>query len=96
VAGALSRANVLINATPAGLGGSPGPEVDLAALPSTAVVMDMIYRPLRTGLLEAARTRGCRTVDGLAMLIGQARPSFEALFGRPPPAIGVRTLAEAG
>jgi shikimate dehydrogenase len=94
--GALSRANVLINATPAGLGGSQGPAVNLAALPSTAVVMDMIYRPLRTGLLEAARARGCRTVDGLAMLIGQAGPSFEALFGRPPPAIDVRTLAEAG
>jgi shikimate dehydrogenase len=94
--GVLSRANVLINATPAGLGGSPGPTVDLAALPSTAVVMDMIYRPLHTGFLEAAKARGCRTVDGLAMLIGQAGPSFEALFGRPPPAIDVRTLAEAG
>lgn len=92
---ALTCANALINATPAGLGGSPGPAVDLAALPSTAVVMDMIYRPLRTGLLEEAAARGCRTVDGLAMLIGQAAPSFEALFGRPPPAIDVRALAEA-
>ncbi|MBV8682361.1 MAG: shikimate dehydrogenase [Caulobacteraceae bacterium] len=92
---ALARANVLVNATPAGLAGSAGPTVELARLPSTAVVMDMIYRPLRTALLEAAASRGCRTVDGLAMLIGQARPSFEALFGRAPPAIDVRTLAEA-
>jgi shikimate dehydrogenase len=91
----LESANVLINATPAGLSGSAPPPVDLAALPSTAVVMDMIYRPLRTGLLEAARGRGLCTVDGLAMLIGQARPSFEALFGAAPPAIDVRTLAEA-
>lgn len=91
----LGRANVLINATPAGLAGSAAPEADLSALPSTAVVMDMIYRPLRTELLEASVRRGLRTVDGLAMLIGQARPSFEALFGRPPPAIDVRTLAEA-
>ncbi|HEX4742187.1 MAG TPA: shikimate dehydrogenase [Caulobacteraceae bacterium] len=91
----LGSANVLINATPAGLSGSAPPPVDLTALPSTAVVMDMIYRPLRTGLLEAARGRGLCTVDGLAMLIGQARPSFEALFGAAPPAIDVRTLAEA-
>lgn len=93
--GVLDRANALINATPAGLAGSAPPEVDQAALPPTAVVMDMIYRPLRTSLLEAAGRRGLRTVDGLAMLIGQAAPSFEALFGRPPPAIDVRTLAEA-
>ena len=94
-ASALSQANVLINATPAGLAGSPAPPVDLAVLPPTAVVMDMIYRPLRTSLLEGAVARGCRTVDGLAMLIGQAGPSFEALFGRSPPAIDVRALAEA-
>jgi shikimate dehydrogenase len=94
-AAALGRANVLINATPAGLSGSAPPQVDLAALPPTAAVMDMIYRPVRTGLLEAARGRGLCTVDGLAMLIGQARPSFEALFGAAPPAIDVRTLAEA-
>ncbi|HEY2049212.1 MAG TPA: shikimate dehydrogenase [Caulobacteraceae bacterium] len=91
----LAGANALINATPAGLAGSAPPKADLAALPSTAVVMDMIYRPLRTGLLEAAAARGLRTVDGLAMLIGQARPSFEALFGAAPPPIDVRTLAEA-
>jgi shikimate dehydrogenase len=92
---ALERANVLINATPAGLAGSAPPAADITRLPSTAVVMDMIYRPLRTDLLEAARRRGLRTVDGLAMLIGQAAPSFEALFGRPPPTMDVRRLAEA-
>jgi shikimate dehydrogenase len=58
-----------------------------------AAVMDMIYRPLRTDLLRAAEARGLATVDGLAMLIGQARPSFEALFGRPPPDIDVRKAA---
>jgi shikimate dehydrogenase len=67
--------------------------VALTLAPSTAVVMDMDYRPLVTPLLAEARTRGLQTVDGLAMLIGQARPSFEALFGVAPPAIDVRALA---
>jgi shikimate dehydrogenase len=47
--------------------------------------MDMTYRPLHTPFLEAAATRGLRTVDGLDMLIGQAIPAFEAFFGQPPP-----------
>ena len=57
--------------------------------------MDMVYRPVRTAFLEAGHARGLRTVDGLAMLIGQARPSFERFFGRRPPAINVRALAVA-
>jgi shikimate dehydrogenase len=57
--------------------------------------MDMIYRPLRTALLTRAEALGLRTVDGLAMLIGQAAPSFQAMFGRPPPAVDVRRLALA-
>jgi len=68
------------------------PEVDLAALEPGTVVMDMTYRPLETPLLAAARARGLTAVDGLAMLIGQARPSFEAIFGVSPPAIDVRGL----
>jgi shikimate dehydrogenase len=59
--------------------------VPLETLPAGAAVMDMVYRPLRTPLLVQAETLGNVTVDGLAMLIGQAIPSFEALFGRPPP-----------
>jgi shikimate dehydrogenase len=57
------------------------------------VVMDMVYRPLDTPLLIAARALGLRTVDGLAMLIGQARPSFTAFFGLAPPDIDVRAEA---
>jgi shikimate dehydrogenase len=57
--------------------------------------MDMVYRPVRTALLSGAQSRGLRTVDGLAMLIGQARPSFERFFDRPPPAIDVRAAAMA-
>jgi shikimate dehydrogenase len=85
----------VINATPLGLNGMAGPEAPLDSLRSDGVVMDMVYRPIRTAFLEAARARGLRTVDGLAMLIGQARPSFERLFGRPAPAIDVRGLAVA-
>jgi shikimate dehydrogenase len=91
----LARAVAVINATPAGLAGAPGLDLDLAALDSAAVVMDMVYRPLRTPLLRAAAARGLRTVDGLSMLIGQAIPSFRLLFGRDPPAIDVRAPAEA-
>ncbi len=93
---ALADIGAMINATPQGQGGGPGPAVDLGALPGGAVVMDMVYRPLETDLLARARSRGLRTVDGLAMLIGQARPSFQAFFGSPPPAdLDVRALALA-
>jgi shikimate dehydrogenase len=87
----------VINATSLGLNGGDGPALDFTALPIGAVVMDMVYRPLETSFLARARAAGHRTVDGLAMLIGQARPSFAALFGQPPPAavdVRVRCLAE--
>ncbi len=91
----LSTAQALINATPQGFNGLGAPAVDLSGAPPTCVVMDMVYRPIRTGLLLSAAARGLRTVDGLEMLIGQARPSFEAFFGQPPPDIDVRVLALA-
>jgi shikimate dehydrogenase len=94
-AGALAGANAIINATTLGLGGGPGPKADFSAAPKTAVVMDMVYQPLRTAFLEAAAAAGLRTVDGLEMLIGQARPSFEALFGVAAPDTDVRSLALA-
>ena len=94
LARAQSGAAALINATSLGLAGGAPLDVDLAPLPGTAVVMDMVYKPLETPLLAQARKRGLRTADGLAMLVGQAAPSFEAFFGRPPPAdVDVRTLA---
>jgi shikimate dehydrogenase len=86
----------VINATPLGLNGGEGPPLDFAALPKSAVVMDMVYRPLETEFLARARAAGHRTVDGLTMLIGQARPSFAALFGQSPPAhVDVRALCLA-
>jgi shikimate dehydrogenase len=87
---AFSGAGLLVNAA------SGGPLPTLELLPDTAVVMDMTYRPLMTPLLQSAAARGLRTVDGLAMLIHQARPSFEALFGvAPPEALDIRALALA-
>lgn len=90
---ALGEACAIINATSAGLAGGQALEVPFSAAPAGAAVLDMTYKPLRTPLLEAAEACGLRTVDGLAMLIGQAKPSFEAFFGtRPPEATDVRTL----
>jgi len=86
-AAALKSAVLVINA--AGV----SPEIDLTGLPDEAVLMDMTYRPLTTAFLAAGRTRGLAAVDGLAMLIGQARPSFRALFGLEAPDIDVRGLA---
>lgn len=74
---------------------SAPPEIDIGALRPDAVLMDMTYRPLLTPFLVAGRTQGLTTVDGLAMLIGQARPSFRAFFGAEPPPVDVRALALA-
>lgn len=68
---------------------------DLSRLPAGAAVMDMTYMPLETPLLAAARAAGLTPVDGLGMLIGQARPAFARFFGRPAPDLDVRALALA-
>ena len=71
---------------------SVAPSIDFDRIAPGTVVMDMTYKPLATPFLTAARERGLPTVDGLAMLIGQAAPSFEALFRRPPPPLDLRAL----
>ncbi|SPU42050.1 shikimate dehydrogenase [Brevundimonas diminuta] len=85
-ANVLEGADLVINAL------SVAPDISLAALKPSAVVMDMTYKPVVTPLLAAARARGLTTVDGLAMLIGQAAPSFEAIFRRPPPPLDLRAI----
>jgi shikimate dehydrogenase len=95
VGNALAGAHAVINATPLGLGGGEGPDLPLEAAPPDCVVMDMVYRPLRTRLLERAAAAGLATVDGLGMLIGQAAPSFATLFGRPPPPLDIRSRVVA-
>ena len=91
-AAAFDGVALVVNATTLGLGGGRGPEAWLERASPGAVVLDMVYKPLRTEFLRRAAAAGCAPVDGLAMLIGQARPSFEAFFGAPPPAIDVRAL----
>ena len=93
--GAYADAALIVNATTLGLGGGVGADVPFQATQAAVVVMDMVYRPLRTEFLMRAAAVGRTTVDGLAMLIGQARPSFEALFGAAPPDIDVRGLCLA-
>jgi len=89
---AFKDAAVIINATSLGLGGGEGPRTAFQLAPG-AVVMDMVYKPLVTSFLDRAARAGHPTVDGLGMLIGQARPSFEAFFGQAPPDIDVRAVA---
>ncbi len=81
---ALAGCGLLINATSLGLTGKPALEIELAALPEDAVVADIVYSPLETDLLAAARARGNRCVDGLGMLLHQAVPGFECWFGVKP------------
>jgi shikimate dehydrogenase len=96
VENAFEGAAAIINATSLGLGGGEGPDAPFDRAPGSAVVMDMVYKPLVTGFLDRAAEAGHPTVDGLEMLIAQARPSFEAFFGRPPPAdVDVRAVALA-
>jgi shikimate dehydrogenase len=92
----LSQAGLVVNATSLGLGGGAGPAARLELTLKNAVVVDMVYKPLRTEFLNRADTAGRRTVDGLEMLLRQAVPSFEAFFGVTPPAqVDVRALALA-
>ena len=81
--GALEDAGLLVNATSLGMTGEPELAIDLALLPRQAVVVDLVYVPLETDLLAAARRRGNCVVDGLGMLLHQGRPGFEAWFGTP-------------
>ena len=92
----LDGAALLVNATTLGMTGHPPLDLPLDALPPDAVVNDVVYAPLRTPLLEAAAARGNPAVDGLGMLLHQARPGFAAWFGREPEvtAAARRLLAE--
>jgi shikimate dehydrogenase len=81
---ALESASLLVNATSLGMRGEPALNLALDALPREAVVADIVYVPLLTELLASAAARGNRVVDGLGMLLHQARPAFAAWFGVEP------------
>ena len=77
-------AALLVNATSAGMSGNAPLDLALEALAKDAAVCDVVYNPLETALLKAARARGQRTVDGLGMLMHQAVPAFAAFYGVTP------------
>jgi shikimate dehydrogenase len=81
---ALASCGLLVNTTSLGMAGQAPLDIDLSAMPSNAVVTDIVYVPLETPLLAAARARGLATVDGLGMLLHQAVPGFEHWFGVRP------------
>ena len=81
---ALDGAAMLVNTTSQGMVGNPPLDLDLATLPTSALVTDIVYAPLETPLLAAAKRRGNATVDGLGMLLHQARPAWRAWFGIEP------------
>lgn len=80
----LAETALLVNTTTQGMVGQPALDLALDALPTTAVATDAVYTPLETPLLAAARARGNVVVDGLGMLLHQARPGFKAWFGVEP------------
>ena len=94
---ALEGCDLLVNTTQLGQEGKPALDLDLGPLPPWAVVYDLVYAPLETDLLKAARARGNAAVDGLGMLIHQARPGFAAWFGAEAEATaGLRAFAAEG
>jgi shikimate dehydrogenase len=96
VAALLPRAGLLVNTTSLGMAGQPPLDVDVSALPASAVVADLVYVPLQTPLLHSARARGLACADGLGMLLHQAVRGFELWFGaRPQVTRQLRALIEA-
>jgi shikimate dehydrogenase len=82
--GGLADVALLVNTTSLGMTGKPRLDIELDVLPRDAAVADIVYNPLETELLRAARTRGHRTMDGLGMLMHQAVPAFASWFGITP------------
>jgi shikimate dehydrogenase len=81
---AMAGVSLLVNTTTQGMHGQPPLDVALDALPAAAMVSDAIYIPMETPLLAQGRLRGHRTVNGLGMLLNQARPAFKAWYGVMP------------
>jgi shikimate dehydrogenase len=92
---ALADAGLLVNSTTLGMEGQPTLTIDLAPLPHHAVVADLVYVPVLTPLIAAAKARALRTADGLGMLLHQAVRGFALWFGKTPEVTPeLRTLIE--
>lgn len=86
VSALISSSDIVINATPMGMPGAARmPAAILDGFSAGQLVFDMVYEPVDTELMSAAKSAGARTVGGLTMLIGQAAPAFELFFGMPAP-----------
>lgn len=93
---AFAEADLIINATTLGLSNTPSPDWPIGRVKQSAIVADIVYRPLETPLLAAARARGLTIMDGLGMLIHQGARAFELWFGVKPDAAKARArLIEA-
>ena len=95
----MAGAGLVVNTTSLGMKGQPDLALDLARLPSHAIVVESVYIPLETALLRQARLRGLRTADGLGMLLHQAVPGFERWFGVRPvvtPELRAMIVADIG
>ena len=77
--------DLIVNASPLGMAGRPPLAFDFSHAPPGSIAYDIVTHPLDTAFLQAARVAGLRTIDGLAMLIGQAAAAFTKFFGQPPP-----------
>jgi shikimate dehydrogenase len=92
----LTAATLLVNTTTLGMHGQPALTIELSSLPGRAVIADLVYVPVMTPLLHAAKARGLRTADGLGMLLHQAVRGFALWFGKEPEVTAeVRALVEA-
>jgi shikimate dehydrogenase len=92
----LAGAALLVNTTSLGMGGQPALSIDIAPLPLEATVSDIVYVPLETELIKAAKMQGLRAVPGIPMLLHQAVTGFEHWFGvRPAVTTELRSLIEA-
>ena len=93
---AMTGVGLLVNTTSLGMRGQPPLTLDLTPLPPHAIVSDIVYVPLETSLVKAAKTRGLRAVSGIGMLLHQAVPGFERWFGKKPRVTAeLRGLVEA-
>lgn len=98
-AAASREAAVIANTTTLGMKGAGDPGIDFSGFDPSCVVSDIVYVPLETAFLKAARNRGLKTIDGLGMLLHQAVPGFEKWFGVRPEvddALFARIAADIG
>ncbi|RSU01126.1 shikimate dehydrogenase [Vagococcus penaei] len=90
-----AQTDILINATQVGMTGYPGLPIESAdMLHEKLIVVDLIYAPLETEFLKAAKTKGCRTMNGIGMLLYQAASSFKLMTGKTMPIDQVKVAIE--